>query len=274
MNKEKEETGLVLAKDSDPELVKTYFTKILELKQSGKEFPINMNIVFSMAYNRKQEAVRVLKSDFIENVDYQALRRNAQRGAASPIDYYLTVECLEYFIAKKVKPVFEVYRRVFHKAIESNKPKQLSQNASELPEETPIVVKMGSGTNIIYIRQGVIFAKLAPISSIIGYYTTPTYYVSRWGDNCMKVLVGKQMAWFINIFAFTELIKQKGDVDFHTVRTIYKDVYRVEKEKDDENPFTYMFTNSEMLEIIYFLNQKPVNKGKVIDMLFNGKKEV
>lgn len=30
----------------------------------------------------------------------------------------LTVSCLEYFIVKKVRPVFEVYRKVFHKAAE------------------------------------------------------------------------------------------------------------------------------------------------------------
>ena len=32
------------------------------------------------------------------------------------IDYYLTSSCLEYFIARKVRPVFEVYRIVFHHA--------------------------------------------------------------------------------------------------------------------------------------------------------------
>lgn len=279
MQKVKEETGLALAKDSNPELVKSYFTKILELKQSGKEFPINLDDVWPLAYTQKGKALQTLKNDFFEGEDFnlyqkgKVVKSNELENGVK-IDAKLTVGCLEYFIAKKVKPVFEVYRRVFHKSMEVNISKQITENASPYPEETAIVVKMGSGTNTIYIRDGVIFAKLAPISSVIGYYTTPTYYVPRWGDNCLKVLVGKQLAWFININAFNELLKQKGDVDFHTVRTIYKDVYRVEKEKDDENPFTYMFTDSEMLEIIYFLNQKPVNKGKVIDILLKGKKEV
>lgn len=30
-------------------------------------------------------------------------------------EYKLSVSCLEYFIVKKVRPVFEVYRKVFHK---------------------------------------------------------------------------------------------------------------------------------------------------------------
>lgn len=29
-------------------------------------------------------------------------------------DYYLTSACLEYFVARKIRSVFEVYRRVFH----------------------------------------------------------------------------------------------------------------------------------------------------------------
>ena len=33
------------------------------------------------------------------------------------ITYMLSTSCLEYFIARKVRPVFEVYRQVFHKAV-------------------------------------------------------------------------------------------------------------------------------------------------------------
>lgn len=34
--------------------------------------------------------------------------------------YMLSVPCLEFFIARKVRPVFEVYRKVFHKVVEGN----------------------------------------------------------------------------------------------------------------------------------------------------------
>lgn len=107
-------SGSQLVKDSTPEQMKAYFSKVLELTKSGKEFPVNLDDVWPLAYRRKEEAVRVLKKDFVKDVDFQALRRNAERGAASPIDYYLSTFCLEYFVAKRVKPVFEVYRQVFH----------------------------------------------------------------------------------------------------------------------------------------------------------------
>lgn len=32
--------------------------------------------------------------------------------------FMLSVSCLEFFIARKVRPVFEVYRKVFHKVVD------------------------------------------------------------------------------------------------------------------------------------------------------------
>lgn len=36
------------------------------------------------------------------------------RGGYNEVEYHLSLPCLEYFIARKVRPVFEVYRQVFH----------------------------------------------------------------------------------------------------------------------------------------------------------------
>lgn len=38
--------------------------------------------------------------------------------------YYLSVSCLEFFIARKVRPVFEVYRQVFHRVAEGQQKKK------------------------------------------------------------------------------------------------------------------------------------------------------
>lgn len=43
---EKQTTGLQLSKESTPEVITNYFKKILELKQSGKEFPIDLDEVW------------------------------------------------------------------------------------------------------------------------------------------------------------------------------------------------------------------------------------
>ncbi len=113
-----------LSKSSSGEEIKKYFSAILKLAKASEEFPVNLEEVWPLVYSRKQEAVRALTneaSEFIENVDYKAVRQNAQGGQFTPTDYYLTVSCLEFFIARKVRAVFDVYRKVFHKSVEATK---------------------------------------------------------------------------------------------------------------------------------------------------------
>lgn len=111
-------TNKILTKQSSENEIRSYFNAILELSKSEKEFPVNLDEVWMLVYNRKEEAVRSLTTSdlFMQGVDYQILRRNAEnskRGRPA-FDYYLTVPCLEFFIARKVRAVFEIYRQVFH----------------------------------------------------------------------------------------------------------------------------------------------------------------
>ena len=102
---------------TNPNQLKTYFEAISNLQRSGIQFPSNLEEVWPLVYSRKEDAVRVLVKDFIENVDYQLLRKSPENSKGRPInEYHLSVPCLEYFIARKVREVFEVYRKVFHQA--------------------------------------------------------------------------------------------------------------------------------------------------------------
>ena len=111
--------NLILSKESSESEIKRYFNAVLELSKSDNEFPINLDEVWMLVYGRKEEAVRALTSNeqFIENVDYQVLRKNAENynGGRPTNEYRLSVSCMEFFIARKVRPIFEVYRQVFHK---------------------------------------------------------------------------------------------------------------------------------------------------------------
>lgn len=170
---------LKLTKDCPEATIKSYFQGILKLTRENKEFPVDLDDVWMLAYGRKEEATRSLKSNFIEDVDFkirlstnyknqvskeqetmpddifatngenseltdknrtkevpdedvftsknqpksadnQFLRRNAENSRKGrPIEkYYLSVSCLEFFIARKIRAVFEVYRQVFHKVAE------------------------------------------------------------------------------------------------------------------------------------------------------------
>ena len=105
-----------LTKSSTSEEIKEYFNAILKLSKTSEKYPVNLDEVWMLIYERKDGAVKALVRDFIENEDYKLIRRKAEQvsGAKYVDDYYLTVSCLEYFIVKKVRPVFEVYRKVFH----------------------------------------------------------------------------------------------------------------------------------------------------------------
>lgn len=113
-------SNMTLTKTSNPSDIERYFRGILELEKQNKEFSVNLDDVWQMAYSERSKAVRALKANFIENVDFLPIARDGKRSndgkfAGGGTDYYLTSACLEYFIARKVRPVFEVYRRVFHK---------------------------------------------------------------------------------------------------------------------------------------------------------------
>lgn len=111
--------NLILTKESNPSDIERYFRGVLALDQQDKVFSVNLDDVWQLAYTRKDVAVRALKANFIENVDYLPLHQNVERSEGGTFisggtDYYLTSACLEYFVARKIRPVFEVYRRVFH----------------------------------------------------------------------------------------------------------------------------------------------------------------
>lgn len=120
---------LQLTKQSTDQEIKAYFEEVLRMSRDSEEFPVNLDEVWPLVYSAKEKAVRALKSNdlFLQNVDYQVLAQNgensgvlAQNGGKVPNGrpteiYMLSVPCLEFFIARKVRAVFEVYRQVFHK---------------------------------------------------------------------------------------------------------------------------------------------------------------
>ena len=128
-----------LTKQSSDSEIKAYFIQVLNLSRSKEEFSVNLDEVWALAYKEKGKAVRALRTNelFVEGIDYQVFTPNGQKtdgvfaqngkksddaqddgrnvGGRPQNTYMLSVPCLEFFIARKVRPVFEVYRQVFHK---------------------------------------------------------------------------------------------------------------------------------------------------------------
>lgn len=102
------------------EQLMAYFKSVCKLvDETHDEFPVCLDDVWPLVYGRKEEAVRALTTDFqySEGVDYKVLRKNAENplGGRPTNEYHLSVSCLEHFIARKKREVFEVYRQFFHK---------------------------------------------------------------------------------------------------------------------------------------------------------------
>lgn len=134
-----------LTKQSSDSEIKAYFIQVLNLSRSKDEFPVNLDEVWPLVFKFRSDAVRALSKSnlFVKDIDYQVLSTNAQNsevlfhsknksnettsdntktgkdgrnlGGRPQNIYMLSVPCLEFFIARKVRPVFEVYRQVFHK---------------------------------------------------------------------------------------------------------------------------------------------------------------
>lgn len=137
-----------LTKQSSDSEIKAYFIQVLNLSRSKEEFPVNLDEVWPLVFKFRSDAVRALSKNnlFVKDIDYQVLSTNAQKSGVFPQNaqksgvsakngkksgntqdesksvmgrpqntYMLSVSCLEFFIARRVRPVFEVYRQVFHK---------------------------------------------------------------------------------------------------------------------------------------------------------------
>ena len=104
--------NIILSKESDEKEIKAYFTQVFKLNKSKEQYPVDLDNVWMLVYSDKASAVRALKRNFIENVDFMTISQNADGGKFSEVIYKLAASCFEYFIARKVRPVFEVYRQV------------------------------------------------------------------------------------------------------------------------------------------------------------------
>lgn len=124
-----------LSKGSGENDIRKYFTAISELRKSGEEFPVSLEDVWPLGWTTKGNAVRDLMNSktYVQDVDYKVFIKNDKNllGGRSTNEYWLSIPCLEFFIARKKREVFEVYRQVFHKAME-----QAELTAKE-PEENP-----------------------------------------------------------------------------------------------------------------------------------------
>ena len=189
---------LQLTKQSTAQDIKAYFEEVLKLSKDSKEFPVNLDEVWPLVYSRKDKAVRALKEgeSFFEGIDYILLPQNGEQdgnngkqvnswGGNNQVTYMLSVPCLEFFIARKVRPVFEVYRQVFHK-VASGEIVHLAPVYSKPCDLETTLLPLRDYTDEIYQRWKRLFdlsngsdRVKKEYNNWIGTYTDLCYYTSQ-----------------------------------------------------------------------------------------------
>lgn len=131
-----------LTKQSSNNEIQLYFEKVRALRLSKEEFPVNFDEVWPLVYNRRNNAKRELTSKFIDGIDYyfvqnsSIVRANKIRNGIA-YEAYLSVPCLEWFLVKKDKRLFEIYKKVFYNKY--NSLSELEKTDIKLREATWII---------------------------------------------------------------------------------------------------------------------------------------
>lgn len=97
---------------AEADKIRAYFTGLFTAEDTGEDFPVNLDHVWRIGYPRKDHAVRALRKDFAEGLDFQVLPNiggNYTTGRREE-EYRLSVSCLEHFVVRANRDVFEVYR--------------------------------------------------------------------------------------------------------------------------------------------------------------------
>tara|TARA_R110000772_G_C13214194_1_gene431222 strand:- start:133 stop:888 length:756 start_codon:yes stop_codon:yes gene_type:complete len=135
---------------SIPNQAKLYFDKIFDLETNGEKFPVDLIDVWPLIYSEKSVAVRALSQNFIENVDYIKLGNNVDGKTMSQkiglsVNYMLSVSCLEYFIVRKEREVFNIYR-------ECRKKLQVNQIPTSFAEALQLAANLEKEKEILRIQ--------------------------------------------------------------------------------------------------------------------------
>lgn len=265
-----------LQKTASSSELQNYFTAIISLKKSGKEFPINLDEVWRLIYSQRSKAIQTLKKDFIEDEDFLLSQKVEQKngsGGHNKVDVFLSTQCLEYFIAKKKREVFEVYRTVFHQAVE-NKQKAVSQEANYVEGQIFVTKLAKQSIKGVYMHNELWYEMNAVTKYLYNNYTSTSTFKSKTApSNIIKLQVQNQKRLFINIEGINDVITNYYvNVPHHRIQMIFQDLFNVNKsELSNESSYEFFFTNSEMNDILFTIMSSPISKSKVCTMLQNGK---
>lgn len=73
-------TKLILSKESGENEIRDYFNSILKLSKMNEEFPVNFDEAWPLVFSERGNAMRNLKENFIEGVDFNLIQKDKVIG--------------------------------------------------------------------------------------------------------------------------------------------------------------------------------------------------
>ena len=133
-----------LTKQSSNNEIQLYFEKVRALRLSKEEFPVNFDEVWPLVYENRGNAKRDLVNNFIDGIDFNLIQNDkvvSINNLKNGIKYeaYISISCMEWFIARKVRSVFEIYRQVFHQVMNNGILSEIDKTDMRLKEATWLI---------------------------------------------------------------------------------------------------------------------------------------
>ena len=133
-----------LTKQSSNNEIQLYFEKVRALRLSKEEFPVNFDEVWPLVYENRGNAKRDLVNNFIDGIDFNLIQNDkvvSINNLKNGIKYeaYISISCMEWFIARKVRSVFEIYRQVFHQVMNNGILSEVDKTDMRLKEATWLI---------------------------------------------------------------------------------------------------------------------------------------
>lgn len=138
----------------------------------------------------------------------------------------------------------------------------------------PYLVRFGSYTTYCCLIDGTIYTKLTVILKAFGYSSGLSSSIKKLLNktDIKMVRVGKLEAYFINRQAVDAIIaNSKHEIPYNIIQYVYKDIFKADNMESSPDPYIFKFTATEMLEIYELINERPINKSKVLVKLRSGK---
>ena len=103
--------------------LQAYFAQVRERYESGEKFPYDVEELVGVAYANKSDAVKAVLNECLQDFTVKLFTKDddtAFGGKRSIKKYFLSPSAFEFLVARRCRPLFEVYHRVFHAALSKN----------------------------------------------------------------------------------------------------------------------------------------------------------